>query len=484
MIRPIRCVDNSDPELVRRAQQRTSFSLGLAVLLFLVGLADGGYAATIEIDPSNADASCDEAFENVANTLRPGDVLVLHGGIYSQSCRRAITVNGTPEKPIVIRAADGESPMLTRPADNIDTQNNIEIVSSSYLILRGLRFRGGNTGVRFIGGHHITLEDCEIFETGNNAIAMNSGDSDAFIIRHNHIHHTGLSTSGSTEGEGIYIGCNNDACRTTNSLIEGNYIHHLRGTSDGGNDGIEVKVGSYGNVIRNNAIHDTNIGRQYPCIFVYGGGSDVNIVEGNVMWNCGEAIQVVSDALIRNNIILNSAVGVTAAPHIQVAQMRHVTIVNNTIVGHPVCLYIRWSGASAMTLANNAIYCPDGTAVDASGLSDTGITVRANYVDGALVGGAIDNVRFFAGGSVDAAFVDAGGFDLWPAPGSVLIGNAHASLVPAVDFNELPRTSPYDVGAYETDGRPTNPGWQIVPGFKGSMRDTTPPAPRMHLRVE
>lgn len=29
---------------------------------------------------------------------------------------------------------------------------------------------------------------------------------------------------------------------------------------------------------------------------MYGGGAGLNIVEGNVMWNCGEAIQVVSDA--------------------------------------------------------------------------------------------------------------------------------------------------------------------------------------------
>src|SRR5215510_204057 len=227
-------------------------SLLTMMALFWVTFTFGAYAAVIEIYPSNADTSCNEEFVNAAKILRPGDELALHGGVYSQSCRRAITVNGSPTSPIIIRAAAAESPILTRPASNIDTQNNIEIVNSSYLTLRGLQFRGGNTGVRFIGGHHITLEDCEIFETGNNAIAMNSGDSDAFIIRRNHIHHTGLSTSGPTEGEGMYIGCHDNACRTTNTLIEGNYIHHLRSTSDGGNDGIEVKVGSYAVVIRNN----------------------------------------------------------------------------------------------------------------------------------------------------------------------------------------------------------------------------------------
>src|SRR6266542_6478051 len=242
------------------------------LVVSLLGTPAVGTAAEVQISPQTAPA-CHEEFAKVANTLQPGDVLILRGGTYSQSCRRAITVNGTAAAPIVIRAAAGERPVITRPADNIDTHNNIEIVNSSYLIIRGLAFQGGSTGVRFIGGHHITLEDSEIYETGNNAISLNYGNTDFFVFRRNHIHHTGLSTSGLTEGEGFYAGCNNDACRITNSLFEGNYIHHLRGTSDGGNDGIEIKVGSYNNVVRNNVIHDTTIGRRYPCIFVYGGGS-------------------------------------------------------------------------------------------------------------------------------------------------------------------------------------------------------------------
>jgi len=140
----------------------------------------------------------------------------------------------------------------------------------------------------------------------------------------------------------MYIGCHDGSCITTNTVVEGNYIHHLRSTSVGGNDGIEIKFGSYGNVVRDNVIHDTNIGRQYPGIFVYGGGPKANVVEGNVIWNAGEGIQVVSDAVVRNNIIFNcSATGITAAPHAAVSQMRNVTIVNNTIVNHPRGVLIR-----------------------------------------------------------------------------------------------------------------------------------------------
>jgi hypothetical protein len=424
----------------------------------------------IEIYPSNADSTCDEAFENLANSLQPGDELVLHGGVYTQSCRRAITVQGTPQAPIIIRAAVGETPILTRPQppDYSYPQNNIEIVNSYYLVIRGLHFQGGDIGVRFIGGHYITFEDNEVYATGNNAIAMNSGDTDAFTIRRNHIHHTGLLdlSVGTTQGEGMYVGCNNASCIASHHLIEGNYIHDLRGTSSGGNDGIEVKVGSYANIIRDIVIHDTTIGTCYPCIFAYGGGPDVNIVERNAMWNCGEAIQVVSDAVVRNNLILNSDVGITTAPHAQVAQMKNVAIVNNTLYGHSDCLYLRWSSATSMTLANNAIYCPGSTSVNAAGLG--GASVRANYVEGGLSGAAIDGLGFFDGGRATDIFQDPPGFNFWLSPGVPLIGAADPAYLPPDDFNLTPRQIPSDVGAYHTGGQPANPGWQVGPGFKGA----------------
>jgi hypothetical protein len=98
--------------------------------------------------------------------------------------------------PIVIGAATGERPLIARPVDNIDSQNNIEIVNSSFLIVRGLPLQGGSTEVGFIGGHHITVEDTEVYETGNNSISLNYGNTHAFVFRCNHIHRTELSTSG------------------------------------------------------------------------------------------------------------------------------------------------------------------------------------------------------------------------------------------------------------------------------------------------
>ena len=416
----------------------------------------------IEIFPSNANASCNEEFENVANTLQPGDTLILHGGTYTQSCRRYISgIQGTATSPITIEAAAGEIPVLTRPDSS---QNNIEFDALSYVIIRGLHFQGGDSGVRLMSLSHFTFEDNEVFGTDNNAIRANDANTDSLIIRHNHIHDTGLYTAGTTEGEGMYLGCNNNICRVTNSLVVGNYIHNLRGTSAGGNDGIELKVGSANNIIRDNVIHDTNIGEAFPCITVYGGGAAVNTIEGNVGWNCGEGMYVVSDAIVRNNIIFNSSTGISSYPHQQVAQMKNLTVENNTFYNNSDCFYLRWSGATNMVLANNAAYCPSGNAVNASGIA--GFTIRSNFVQGGMSGGSVDGTSFVNGGTAGAAFTDPANWDFWPAAGSPLRNAADAGFIPPLDFNGTPRTSPFDVGAYETEGLAANPGWHIIGGFK------------------
>jgi hypothetical protein len=409
---------------------------GLTALLLAAGISTAR-ADTIEVRPSSS-ASCDEEWITAANQLKPGDELILHEGTYSQPCRRAIQLNGLPGKPILIRAAANARPIITRPANPNTKQNNLEIVDSSFLVIRGLRFQGGSIGVRIIASRHITIEDCEISETQNNAIAANRGNSDSLIIRRNHIHHTGLYPDGPTEGEGMYIGCHNANCRVTNSLFEGNYIHHLRGTSNGGNDGID------------------------------GGGKETNLVEGNVVWNCGEGIQVVADAVIRNNIIANSAhSGITLGPHAANTWAFNVSIINNTIVGHPTCIRMRGENTAKILLSNNALYCPAGAAIDAAGVNDSGVEFRANFVEGLVIGVKFRQGQFIPGGNISTTFTNPGELDYWPRPKSALVGAADFKLAPRVDFNNMKRgRSTTDVGAYDTQKRTSNPGWKIVPGFK------------------
>lgn len=55
----------------------------MLVLLGVFCSSAAAWGSVIEILPSSADATCDEKFENIANSLLPGDMLILRGDIYS-----------------------------------------------------------------------------------------------------------------------------------------------------------------------------------------------------------------------------------------------------------------------------------------------------------------------------------------------------------------------------------------------------------------
>ncbi len=454
---------------LRQSRQSNDFKISAAAVLFLGVLVGRSHAATIEIHQGGS-------FEAAVESLTPGDTLIVHQGTYADSGRIGITVKGTASAPVVIKGAEGEAPpLINRPA-SASIQNTINIEGATYLTIKGLEITGnGGDGVNLNSNpSYIALENLDIHDVD---VGINfRSDMHHITARRNHIHRTGID--GGT-GEGMYVGCNYATCVVHDSIIENNWIHDtLPGTTQG--DGIEVKVGSHANIIRDNVIYNIS----YPGIFVYGGGAGVNTVEGNVIWNCLEGIYAVADAIVRNNIVFNSGTGLSLYGHSQVSQMKNVTAVNNTLYNNTDGVYVRWGGTN-MTLANNAIYCPGQTAINSgSGISGTA-TVRANYVEGAMGADSIDNVRFFSGGSAAAAFVDAPGMDFWLKPSSPLVGTANPSFAPTFDFNNTSRVGPYDVGAYETNGQPTNPDWKIGPGFKVTGgQSLLPPAAPTNLQVE
>ena len=91
---------------VLTSRQRVLCVIGLGLWLGLSPVVQAqALPRTITLSPP-ASASCTEEFEAVANTLEPGDTLILKGGLYSQSCRRLLSgLQGTAAQPITIRAA-------------------------------------------------------------------------------------------------------------------------------------------------------------------------------------------------------------------------------------------------------------------------------------------------------------------------------------------------------------------------------------------
>jgi hypothetical protein len=406
-------------------------------------------AATVEAMPG-------DDIEAIIATLQPGDELVLHGGMYTVTERFGIDIAGTEQMPIVIRAADGEVAHIHRPDA---AQNLVDIDSATWVEIRGIEFSGGSAGLRISGADHLTIADCNIHDT--NDVALRANDSgvtyQSLHIVHNEIHHT------NNTGEGMYLGCNGDGCRIADSIIERNWVHHTNQATVDQGDGIEIKEGSYGNVVRDNVIHDTN----YPCILTYStvGNGDPNVIERNVMWNCGDhAIQSAADAVIRNNIILGAnADGIAMQPH-QSGNPSNLTVVHNTVLNAGGAAISLRDAVAEVVIANNAAYSEGGAAIFVNGNAMPYATLAANVGMGGAGG-----LGGYTEGSI-ADFVDGhfGGtppIDVVPAAGGGLVGTADAAYLADDDFNTTPRDGALDVGAYlfDPDG---NPGWEIQEGFK------------------
>ncbi len=395
------------------------------------------------------------------NALKPGEELVLRGGTYTLTSRLGVSVKGTKPQPIVVRAKANEHPILYR-ADA--SQNIVDLDDVEFLTFRGIEWKGGSQGIRIIKARDLTIEDCEVHDTDDVAIAANASGAayQALRILRNEIHHT------SGTGEALYLGCNSNACRIFESVIAGNHIHHTNGPNVQQGDGIEIKEGSYGNVVQDNVIHDT----KYPCILTYSvvGNGLPNIIERNVMWGCGDhAIQSAADALIQNNIILSAASnGIAMQPH-QAGTPSNLVVVHNTILKANNKAISASGITGSVVIANNAVYAQAGSAISVSGALGS-VVVLGNVgvgdlsgVSGALATGNLGN------DFVSASYAGAPPMDVFPKAGSALIGTGDAARVVLEDFDRRPRNGVADVGAYAYAAGP--PGWTITAGFKTT---TTP----------
>lgn len=401
--------------------------------------------------------------EAMINALQPGDELVLSGGLYTLTERFSFAIAGTEDAPIVIRAQDDETPHLHRPDAS---QNIIDIDNAEYVTIRGIELSGGSAGIRISGARFLTIEECEVHDTGDVAVRANDAGVtyESLRIRGNHIHHT------NNTGEGMYLGCNNGGCEVVSSLIEGNHIHHTNQPSVSQGDGIELKEGSFDNVIRDNVIHDTN----YPCILTYASNGAANIIERNVMWNCGDhGIQSAADAVIRNNIILSAnADGIAMQPH-QSGSPSNLVVVHNTILEVDNDAISLRGISGSVVIANNALYTQNGQAFFVTG-GTTGLVFEGN----AGVGGVSDGSLTMLFGNMGTDFIDASfsgqpPMDPFPAPGSTLQASGSAAHAVVDDFNGSLREGVADVGAYafSADG---NPGWALDAAFKTSTPSNDP----------
>jgi hypothetical protein len=369
-----------------------------------------------------------EALVKAVATLAPGDRLEISAGTYRVDRLWDIRASGTAETPVWIVAAEGAQVVITRSDDRQNVVNVGQAGPVSYLCLRGLEITGGSHGLRLGQCEEVWVDQCHIHHNGGPNLTANSEDSRKLFLTRNHLHH------GGGHGEGMYLGGNDASVIMSESIIALNHVHDCGGSQG---DGIEVKQGSWGNLIAENHVHDT----QYPCITVYGtGGKAVNVIERNRCYRSGDHVmQVQGEAIVRNNLLISAkGSGFHSTDH--QGKTTRLEVIHNTIVntGHAFSGG-SWNGREGMVLANNLIYSSEGNALHFANGSE-GVTIAGNVLLGS--GDKRGNTKG-RGLAEDLPGIswDATSSEGKPAPDAPVAVADERYLLPA-DFEGKPRTGP------------------------------------------
>ena len=393
------------------------------------------------------------SFENAVLSLQPGDMLIVHEGVYLVSGKTQISVRGTQNSPISISGASGERlPLLKSALTSVAT---LPIDRASYVSISNLEITStGGDGIRLTNdSSYVHLENLVIHDVDVGIHLQ--GTMQHISVKRNHVFNTGVSGQ---HGEAILAGCRDrdNECTVSESIIEENWIH---ATKAGDGDGIRIRPNCHSNIIRDNTIYEVN----NSCISLHGTqGKGRNLVEGNVVWDCGEAgIRAVSDVVVRNNIIFSDpGIGFDSSETEEISPS-NVDFIHNTILGGaPGVKLSGWGHSVGLVLANNAVYCEKDP-------------VRVSDLDGATITGNVFCPRpsrlpensYVLGQSPLLDFLDLSERNLYPTMDSPLIAAGDPLFSTGRDFNGTDRGGTPDVGAYAWTGV-KNPGWKIVEGFK------------------
>ena len=148
-------------------------------------------------------SNIEDLFNAVRNAL-PGDVILVAPGTYDytkfhQAQKIDIFASGTANSPIKLTASDPQSPPLITGAN---AENGYVLhITGDYWIIENLCISTSQKGIVLDNSNYTVIRNCNIGNTGSEAIAVRDGSSHC-IIKNCTIHDSGLINPG--YGEGIY----------------------------------------------------------------------------------------------------------------------------------------------------------------------------------------------------------------------------------------------------------------------------------------
>lgn len=430
-------------------------------MLLLLSLP-AALAASVELNPGDDVAA-------LTASLAAGDEILFNPGTYPIASYLDWHGKGSESQPIVLKAKGGEVILEFSGSNEI-----LYLHDAQYLRIDGITFAmtsdntNGPYAMYMADTSHVSITNC-VFGPAYHGVYID-GDNTDLAFEHNEV-------MGTTDGHGVYIGCSDASCWTQDSTFLNNWIHDLGGSYA---YGLYLANGGQGNTIADNVIY--NVAYRGMAVNSTESG-DVNLVEGNAIWNIGETgLLVRGGSIVQNNVIFNTTTGAGLySGDNERGTLAYASISHNTVynTGGYAGYVESWAGREGMVLANNAFCNPTGYGLYAA---DAGIDAD-NYISHNVVTGLVQHFELYdgtdtpiipGGGALD--FLDPEGWNFYPSASSALVNAADpgsAAFVPPDDFNGAARNgeSP-DAGAYERSGD-QNPGWLLQEGYKtvGELND-------------
>lgn len=404
--------------------QKKGYETMRSIAFVLAAVAAPSMAATYQVGSSRPHATLQALFSAV--TLQPGDIVEVDPGSYPGGV--ILTRSGTAAQPIVIRGlrdGGGNRPLLSGGG------NTFEFRRADHVVMEGLEFTGGSSRCVFVHAHDVVLRDLLVRNCPAQGILAADQHTGNLTLEYSEIRNSGAGSG----QHALYI--QSDEVSNPGSVfrMRFNYVH----------------TGTGGNLLKSrherNEIHYNWFEGAWFHELELIGPDPFEQLPG---WTPGMARE---DSEVLGNVIVHST-PLNPSPFGAVMRLGgdgtgesngRYRVVNNTFIingnANPTTVFRLFEGLESVEAHNNVIWRSSAgelriertvEAIWAAGSrrvagSNNWINTGANFVPAEWTGTLT---------GANPAFLNAGGHDYRPAPGSPLLaaGNGTPTSPPAWPF--------------------------------------------------
>ena len=252
----------------------------------------------------NLTVSTFEELSSQYKNLLPGDTLTIKEGIY-QVNGFPFNTSGFKESPILIRGEEGTVLRSRNKYDNVFNFYGVSYITVENVVFDSTPLHVDAIKIKEEYSSNITIKNCTFKNIGGVAINVN-GPHEKITITENVIY----SDNGNSD-IGIRIGNSEGEENLSEIIIEKNEIHSLTKIDEDHPAAIHIHQELKSSIVSGNRIYNVQgngiVYKPIASKFTVLDASDL-LIQNNALYDIDEAMAVYHNALIKNNILINSPI--------------------------------------------------------------------------------------------------------------------------------------------------------------------------------